>query len=128
MTSSFLAEDGRSKSCRDQVLQPIEDHDQGWKTQAILILKVSHGKLPTHQKPLVQSSLNEYLNAFKTFLNWAVRLNVIPSNPLSEVVKAKTKGKEKRLRRALTQDELCASLNTAPEERALYPSSCLHRN
>jgi len=96
----------------------IVSQHQGWKTlneiepKGFLLWKSANSsKAP--------KTLNEYLNAFKTFLNWTVKIKAISSNPLSEVETAKTKGKETRLRRALTQDELMRLVNTAPEERAL---------
>ena len=118
--SDDLRSNGRGEKYIKDVtrfIRIVSEH-QGWKTLSNINPKgfTSWKSANSSKAP---KTLNEYLNAFKTFLNWAVRLNVIPSNPLSEVEKAKTKGKEKRLRRALTQEELTRLVNTAPEERAL---------
>ena len=118
--SDDLRSNGRSEKYIKDVTRFIQivSHDKGWKTLSNINPKgfISWKTANSSKAP---KTLNEYLNAFQTFLNWAVRIKAISSNPLSEVVKAKTKGKEKRLRRALTQDELMRLINTASEERAL---------
>lgn len=55
---------------------------------------------------------NEYLTLAVAFLNWLERNQRIGFNPLRRVVKAETRGKERRKRRALTRvqaDQLAAS-------------------
>ncbi len=64
-------------------------------------------------------TLNEYLNALNAFLNWLVQRETIPCNPLAKVQKVQASGKEKRVRRALTVEELKRLIAHAPEERAL---------
>ncbi|MED5585090.1 MAG: site-specific integrase [Verrucomicrobiota bacterium] len=64
-------------------------------------------------------TLNEYLNAFNAFLNWLVQRETIPANPLAKIPKCETRGREKRVRRALSVDELKRLIAHAPGERAL---------
>ena len=50
---------------------------------------------------------NHYLQGMVSFMNWMERAGRIKSNPLKFVGKADERGKEKRTRRALTDEELC---------------------
>lgn len=49
---------------------------------------------------------NEYLGLASAFLNWLERNGRAAFNPLRKVGKAETRGKERRLRRALTREEI----------------------
>ncbi len=51
-------------------------------------------------------TLNHYLQAMVSFLNWLERMGRIKGNPLKFVGKVDERGKLKRTRRALTDDEL----------------------
>jgi len=51
-------------------------------------------------------TLNEYLASAKGLLNWMVAQGRLPSNPLAAVQKVETRGREVRLRRAYTEDEV----------------------
>ena len=64
-------------------------------------------------------TLNEYLNALNAFLNWLVQRETISSNPLLRVPKCETRGYQKRMRRAFTQNELRRLIAKSPEDRAL---------
>ena len=70
-------------------------------------------------KSKAPKTLNEYLNALNAFLNWLVQRETILSNPLLRVPKCETRGHQKRVRRAFTQNELQRLISRAPEERAL---------
>lgn len=51
-------------------------------------------------------TLNHYLQAMFSFLNWLERMGRIKGNPLKFVRKIDERGQSKRVRRALTDDEL----------------------
>jgi integrase len=51
-------------------------------------------------------TLNHYLQAMVSFLNWLERMGRIKGNPLKFVGKIDERGQSKRVRRALTDDEL----------------------
>src|SRR5205814_3620546 len=51
-------------------------------------------------------TLNHYLQAMVSFLNWLERMGRIKGNPLKFVGKIDERGQSKRIRRALTDDEL----------------------
>ena len=60
---------------------------------------------------LVAKTRNDYLASTSGFLEWLVKLDRLPSNPLGKIGKVEEKGDEKRKRRAFTPDEfkrLCA--------------------
>lgn len=62
-------------------------------------------------------TLNEYQNAWNAFLNWAVKLRIIPENPLSVVDKVQVRGNEVRKRRAFTVEEFRRLVAVAPPQR-----------
>ena len=64
-------------------------------------------------------TLNEYLNACNSLLNWMVKHQRIASNPLSCVEKVDIRGKQ-QLRRALTDEELSRLLDHSEDYRLLY--------
>lgn len=63
------------------------------------------------------TTLNQYLDSVRAFLNWCKRTNRIGSNPLADV--GKVDGVKVRKRRALTDDEVTRLLDKAPAERKL---------
>lgn len=65
-------------------------------------------------------TLNHYLDVVQTFLNWLVLTEQLPANPLERLKKVSTKGKETRLRRALTVDEVCRLLAVAGPLRPVF--------
>ncbi len=65
-------------------------------------------------------TLNEFLDAARSFLNWMHRVGRIPANPLVVVEKVQTRGRERRVRRAFTLDELRRLLAVAGERRSAY--------
>lgn len=64
-------------------------------------------------------TLNEYLNAFSSFLNWMVRQGRIANNPLVVVEKVDVRGRQLQ-RRAFTDEELQRLLSVAGSRRLLY--------
>ena len=67
-------------------------------------------------------TLNEYLNSANAFLNWLVRQNRLPKNPLSKVTKVDIRGRQKK-RRALSVEELARLITVAGERRLIYPTA-----
>ena len=59
----------------------------------------------THQDKSART-LNHYLQAMVSFLNWLERMGRIKGNPLKFVAKVDERGKATRVRRAFTDDEL----------------------
>ncbi|NRB76071.1 MAG: tyrosine-type recombinase/integrase [Verrucomicrobiales bacterium] len=64
-------------------------------------------------------TLNEYLNACRGFLNWLVRIGDIEGNPLDRVEKVETRGRETRVRRAITHQEFLSLLSVSPFKRRI---------
>lgn len=63
---------------------------------------------------------NEYLDAANAFLNWMVFAQRTVVNPLACVRKVDTRGRQVRLRRALTDKEVGRLLNNAGESKIGY--------
>jgi integrase len=70
-------------------------------------------------------TLNLYLGAMLSFLNWLVNTNRLPDNPLRRVPKVK-EFEQKRPRRACTDEEATMLLHVAPPERRLIYLIALH--
>ena len=69
---------------------------------------------------LAPKTKNHFLEAANNFFNWMVRNERITSNPLKNVEKAETKGKEQRLRRAASDDELYRLIDASGERGSVY--------
>src|SRR5439155_3293060 len=66
-------------------------------------------------------TLNEYLDAISGLWNWLrQRSATFPENPFRGVKRCETRGKEERVRRAFTVEELKRLLAVAREGRAVY--------
>jgi len=73
------------------------------------------------QQRLSAKTLNDYLEAARCFLNWMVRHGRLVANPLSAVEKVKTVGRETRVRRAFTEEEMRRLIGFVPNDRrAIY--------
>ena len=70
-------------------------------------------------------TLNEYLGACSSLINWMVRNGRATGNPLVTVRKVETRGKETRVRRAYTSDEIAALLAVAGPQRLVYLTAVL---
>jgi integrase len=70
-------------------------------------------------------TLNLYLGAMLSFLNWLVNTDRRPDNPLRKVPKVK-EFEQKRPRRACTDEEATMLLHVAPPERRLIYLIALH--
>lgn len=73
----------------------------------------------SRQTKLGPKTLNEYLNAMNTLLNWMERQGRIEANPLRKIERVDVRGKQQR-RRAFTDDEFNRLLSVAGERRLLY--------
>ena len=63
-------------------------------------------------------TLNHYLQGMISLLNWMERVGRIKTNPLKNVARADGRGKERRVRRALTDEEL-RKLVAGSEDRGI---------
>ena len=63
---------------------------------------------------------NEYLGHANALFNWMERNERLERNPLKSVAKAETRGKERYLRRALTQSELARLIETSGKRALPY--------
>src|ERR1022692_796257 len=63
-------------------------------------------------------TLNHYLQGMVSFLNWMEKADRIKINPLKKVVKADERGKQKRVRRAFTDEEM-RKLVAGSEDRGI---------
>lgn len=74
----------------------------------------------TRQVAMAPKTLNEYLNALNSFLNWMVKHGRIAANPLKNLPRVDVRGRQQR-RRAFTDEELNRLLSVArPDMRLLY--------
>ena len=64
-------------------------------------------------------TLNHYLADSITFLNWLEKAGRTTTNPLANVSKVEEKGRETRLRRALSDVELAKLIKGAPQYRGI---------
>lgn len=69
---------------------------------------------------LAAKTLNEYLGCVTALLNWMAMNGRIQENPLKWVQRAATHGREVRIRRALTDEEIGRLLAASGPRRALY--------
>ena len=69
---------------------------------------------------LAAKTINDYLGAIISLLNWMKHNKRILDNALDAVKKVDTTGEETRIRRAFTDDEIQRLLNTAGKYRAVY--------
>jgi integrase len=72
------------------------------------------------QRGKAAKTLNEYLDAANAFLNWMVSAQRTPINPLDSVKKVDTRGRQIRLRRAFTDDEVRRLLMNAGKSKIGY--------
>jgi len=72
------------------------------------------------QTNLAAKTINDYLGATISLLNWMKHNKRILDNALDGVKKVDTTGEETRIRRAFTDDEIKRLLDTAGKYRAVY--------
>ena len=71
------------------------------------------------KQEMAPKTLNEYLNAMNTFLNWMMKHGRIANHPLKTVEKVDIRGKQQK-RRAITDDEFRRLLKVSQNYRLLY--------
>ena len=71
------------------------------------------------QQTMAPKTLNEYLNAINTFLNWMVKQERISLNPIKNTDKVDIRGKQQK-RRAVTDEEFQKLLEVSQDYRLLY--------
>ncbi len=69
---------------------------------------------------LSPKTVNDYLDAARCFFNWLIKNNQIQANPLMAVEKVKTDGRQKRVRRSFTVDEVKRLVAVGAEFKAVY--------
>jgi integrase len=72
-----------------------------------------------HNRGKSAKTLNEYLGCVRAFLNWLVKSERLPSNPLAPVEKVETRGREVRNRRAYSHEEFLRLLKMAGPDRGV---------
>lgn len=77
------------------------------------------------QRDLAAKSLNQYFGALTSFCNWLVNTERMKENPLRRVSKVKDHDK-KRVRRAVSDEEIQKLLEVAPSERRIIYLIALH--
>lgn len=88
-------------------------------TNAISVTPDSFIKWRQRQN-LAPKSLNEYLAFANGLFNWMVKHDRIQVNPLRQVGKVEVRGKERRVRRALTDSEVTRLLSIAGPRKPVY--------
>jgi len=92
--------------------------ENGW----IRVADVTPGSLIQWRNQVAEMAprtLNHYLSDMVTFLNWMKRTGLIPFNPLEDVQKVEVAGRQKRERRALSDEELLRLCKVAPSYRSI---------
>ena len=92
-------------------------HPQGITADSFVAWRNTQEKAP--------KTLNEYLTSVKGFMAWLVAQGRLAANPLALVGKVETRGREVRIRRALTAPELDALLSVAGPQRIVYLTAVL---
>jgi integrase len=69
---------------------------------------------------LAPKTMNDYLEAARCFFNWLIKGGQIQVNPLVSVEKVKTEGRQTRVRRSFTVDEVKRLVAVAGEHKAVY--------
>ncbi len=128
--AQYLA-DLRAQSCSAQHIEKtglfvrVVAKDRGWKS----IRDISADGFTAWRSNLAGTraakTLNLYLGAYTAFLNWLVKSDRLPENPLRHVKKAK-QHEQKRPRRACTDEEASKLLHAAPPERRLIYLLAFH--
>lgn len=92
----------------------------GWKTLKD-ITALAFMSWRSRQTSKAPKTVNDYLSGGSAFLAWMQKYKYIESNPLAAVDKVETRGREVRIRRAYTSDELRRLLAiSSPDRQALY--------
>ena len=71
-------------------------------------------------KDKAAKTLNDYLASMSALLNWMERQGKLKANPLRSVGKVEVRGKETRLRRALSVEEMRRLIEVAGERKLAY--------
>ena len=97
-----------------------------WRDALQQILQIrkasSNGQTMDDRKPKAASAKtkNIYLSTAKAFCNWLVQHDRIGRNPLANVGGVEERGKQVRVRRALSDDEIIRLLDIAGKYRNVY--------
>jgi len=83
----------------------------------------SNPKNPRTKQGLGHKTLNEYLVSFNAFFDWVQKMGYSDSNPLRLIDSLKTKGYEKKKRRAWSDKEFSRFMADSPQYRTDYRSA-----
>jgi len=72
------------------------------------------------KQTMAPKTSNEYLAMFSAFFNWLERNGQWQGNPLKAVVKAETRGRQRRERRALSDDEINRLVQSSGRRGVVY--------
>lgn len=96
----------------------------GWASIAQVTADSFQNWRAKQQGTKAPKTLNEYLDALSAFLNWLMENERIAANPVRTVKKVQTLGKQVRIRRAFTDDEMRRLLAVAGARKAVYLAAC----
>jgi integrase len=88
------------------------------RADSFIAWRSQHGKL-------APSTLNQYLVMLSAFFEWLIRSGRWTFNPVKSVGRVKTEGRERRKRRALTDDEVERLFEICGERRTVYLAALL---
>jgi len=91
----------------------------GWKLPKH-VTAASFEKWKASHPNLSAKTLNHYLDAIRTLLGWMLRRDLLLKNPLQNVQKIDTRGRETFKRRAFGDDELRRLLDISGKRRLVY--------
>ena len=92
-----------------------------WRDNLQQIVKVGkEGSVDIKPNPASARTKNAYVKAAKSFVNWMVRQGRMSANPLNNIGNVEERGREVRIRRAFTDDEVSKLLGVAGDYSTVY--------
>lgn len=132
LLEEFLAS-RRDRGTNEKQLRDIQHHVQtpcralGWTQLADINARSYETWLRSAEMAgKAPRTKNTYLKNFLAFLGHLVRIGLIDRNPLSGLQMAAEKGRQRRKRRALSDEELARLLTASPFERAIIYLTMVH--
>ena len=93
-----------------------------WRIGAFVAGTTKTGKA---SKALSPKTVNGYLGTARAFAGWCIKRGRMASDPLATVGKSEQSGREVRVRRALTDDEIGRLLAVAGKRKVIYMAAIL---
>ncbi|MHB1768581.1 MAG: tyrosine-type recombinase/integrase [Phycisphaerae bacterium] len=92
-----------------------------WRDNLQQIVKAGNaGSKDIKPKPASARTKNAYVKAARSFVNWMVRQGRMNANPLNNIGNVEERGREVRIRRAFTDDEVLRLLGVAGDYSTVY--------